>query len=268
MWQFAATIGGEAALSAVALYFSYKQFPAAHKWVWNAAVARDMLQQSYPLLLSSVSIIVYMKSSQLIIDNLIGSASVGIYSSAQLISELWHFLPLTIVTSVAPVIARKKVESATAYNNALQNVFSLMWLLSISISTTVAFCSGIIVTLLFGEAYRMSSLILSIHIFTLVPVCIGVAQSLWLINENRSVLALYQALAGAFSSIGLNLLLISKFGIVGGAIATVVSQFIQAFAMSAWLAPSLFRIQTRSFFALLSRGRQAALFIQSHLGNK
>lgn len=268
LWLFAAAVGGEAALSAIALYFSYKRFPAVRAWVWNAVVARNMLQQSYPLLLSSLSIIVYMKSSQLIIENLIDSASVGIYASAQLLSELWYFLPLTIVTSVAPVIARKKAESATEYNNALQNVFSLMWLVSISISIVVAVCSGIIVTLLFGEAYRRSAWILSIHIFTLIPVSIGVTQSLWLINENRSSLALYQALAGAISSIGLNWLLISRYGIVGGAIATVMSQFIQAFAVSAWLAPSLFRIQTRSFLALLSRGRQAALFIQSHLANK
>ncbi len=268
LWLFAAAVGGEAALSAIALYFSYKRFPAAHNWVWNAAVARNMMQQSYPLLLSSVSIIVYMKSSQLIIDNIIDSASVGIYSSAQLLSELWYFLPLTIVTSVAPVIARKKAESATAYNNALQNVFSLMWLLSISISSVVAICSGIIVTLLFGEAYRESAWILSIHIFTLVPVSIGLTQSLWLINENRSSLALYQALAGAISSIGLNLLLISKYGVIGGAIATVASQCIQAFAVSAWLAPSLFRIQTRSLLALLVSGRQAALFIRSHLASK
>ena len=253
LWLFAAAFGGETALSAIALYISYEKYPVLRKWVWNGAVARKMLQQSYPLLLSGMSIIIYMKSSQLIINELLDSASVGIYSSAQLLSELWYFLPMTIVASVAPVIARKKAESEMAYTSAFMNVFGLMWLISISISVVIALSSGLVVTTLFGEAYRSSASILSIHIFTLIPVCIGVTQSLWLINENKTSLALYQALAGAVSSIGLNFLLISQYGIIGGAIATVVSQFIQAFAVNALLAPALFRIQVRSLIVIIPK---------------
>jgi len=253
LWLFAAAIGGETALSAVALYISYKKYPVSRRWAWNTVVAREMLHQSYPLLLSGMSIIIYMKSSQLIINALEGSVAVGIYSSAQLLSELWYFLPMTIVASVAPVIARKKSESEMVYTAALQNVFGLMWLISLSISVVIAVSSGLIVKVLFGDAYSGAAVILSIHIFSLIPVCIGVTQSLWLINENKSFLALYQALAGAISSIGLNFLLISKYGIVGGAIATVVSQFIQAFLVNALLAPSLFRIQVKSLIELMSQ---------------
>lgn len=254
LWLFAAAIGGETALSAIALYISYKKCPVQNRWTWNAVVARRMLRQSFPLMLSGLSIIVYMKSSQLIINELVDSASVGIYASAQLLSELWYFIPMTIMASVAPVIARKKAESEIAYTLALQKVFALMWLISIFISLVIAACSGLIVTILFGDAYLSSATILSVHIFTLIPVCIGVAQSLWLINENKSTLALVQAMVGAIASIGLNLLLISKYGIVGGAVATVMAQFIQAFAVNAFLAPELFRIQTQpitSFVAII-----------------
>ncbi len=255
LWLFAAAFGGETVLSAIALHMSYRKHPVLTRWAWNVALARKMLHQSYPLLLSGMSIIVYMKSSQLIIKALVDSASVGIYSSAQLLSELWYFLPMTIVASVAPVIARKKAESEVAYTSALQNVFGLMWLIAICISIAVSVSSGLIVTTLFGEAYRDSASILSIHIFTLIPVCIGITQSLWLINENKSSLALYQALAGAIFSIGLNFLLISQYGIIGGAVATVVSQFIQAFAVNAFLAPALFELQVKSLFALSSKIR-------------
>lgn len=245
LWLFAGAIGGETALSAIALYISYKKYPVKNHWTWNAVAARKMLRQSFPLMLSGLSIIVYMKSSQLIINELVDSASVGIYASAQLLSELWYFLPMTIVASVAPVIARKKLESEIAYTCALQKVFALMWLISISIAIVIAASSGLIVSILFGEAYRSSATILSIHIFTLIPVCIGVTQSLWLINENKTTLALLQALVGAAVSIALNLLLISKYGIVGGAVATVMAQFIQAFVVNAFLAPELFRMQTQ-----------------------
>ncbi len=253
LWYFAAASGGEAALSAILLYISYKKYPVLKTWAWNIDVALSMLRQSWPLLLSSVSIIIYMKSSQLIINEVVDSASVGIYSIAQSLSELWYFLPTALCASVAPVIARKKAESELAYNVALQNLFSLMWIFSITISIVIAFFSELIVTSIFGPAYLSSAAILSIHIFTLIPVCIGVTQSLWLINENKSYLALYQAIVGAIFSIGLNILFISKFGTIGAAIATVVSQFIQAFAVNALLAPALFRIQTISLIANIYR---------------
>lgn len=264
LWLFAAAIGGETALSAIALYISYKKFPVIKSWTWDSSLAMKMLRQSFPLLLSGISIIVYMKSSQLIINELVDSTAVGIYATAQTLSELWYFLPLTLVTSVAPILARKKIESEKSYNDALQNVFGMMWFISIFISVGIMICSEFIVIMLYGEAYRSAAFVLSIHIFTLIPVCVGVAQTLWLINENKSSLVLYQAIAGAISSLGLNFILISKYGIAGAAFATVMSQFIQAFAVNALIAPALFRLQVNSFFILLSKSRKVISFIMRY----
>lgn len=261
LWAFAAAQGIETVVSAIALYIAYKKYSVFEKWEWSLVVAKKMLRQSWPLLLSSLLIIIYMRSSQLFIKEFVDSSSVGIYSAAQVLSELWYFLPMTITASVAPVIARKKAEGEIVYIKALQHLFSMMWLISILISVSIALLSGYLVTALYGEAYRSSANILSIHIFTLIPVCFGVAQSIWLINENRSSLAIYQALAGAVSSVGLNFILIPNYGIIGAAIATVVSQFIQAFAVNALFAPQVLRIQARALVVLVSTIWQTILHI-------
>ena len=268
LWLFAASIGGETVLTAIALYFSYKKYPVLKTWKWDSVVAKEMLSRSFPLLLSSLSIIIYMKSSQLIINELLDSTAVGIYATAQTISELWYFLPMTLATSVAPMLARKKLDSEHAYMTALKNVFGLMWIISIAIAIGISFLSGLIVAILFGEAYRSSALILSIHIFSLIPVCIGVTQSLWLINENKSYIALYQAIAGAISSLGLNYLLISEYGVIGGAYATVISQFIQAFAINALIAPTLFKLQVNSLLILPSTISKAIYLISNKMNSR
>ena len=255
LWLFAVAIGGETILSATALYFAYKNYPTLKKWIWDFNAAKKMMHQSFPFLLSGMSIIIYMKSSQIIINEMAGSVAVGIYSTAQMLSELWYFLPMTLVVSFGPVIARKKIQSEAVYQNALINIFGIMWVASILISTLISLSSTFIVLTLFGEAYRASALILSIHVFTLIPVCIGVMQSLWLINENKSLLALYQALAGAVSSVGLNLILVSKYGIIGAAIATVISQFIQAFLVIAILSPQLLYLQVKSLYLVAEKAR-------------
>jgi PST family polysaccharide transporter len=268
LWLFAAAIGGETALSAIGLYISYKKYPVIKSWVWDSSLAKKMLRESFPLLISGISIIIYMKSSQLIINERLGSTAVGIYATAQMLSELWYFLPLTLAISVAPILARKKTESEKSYNNALQNIFVLMWFISISISVGISIFSELIVTILFGEEYLTAASVLSIHIFTLIPVCIGVTQSLWLINENKSYLALYQSMAGAISSLGLNVFLISKYGIEGGAFATIISQIIQAFVVNAFIAPALFRLQVSSLFMLISKSGDAILFIMGRAGKR
>jgi Na+-driven multidrug efflux pump len=44
----------------------------------------------------------------------------------------------------------------------------------------------------------------------------------------------------------MNALLTTRYGANGAAVATVVSQFVQAFLANALLAPDLFRLQCRS----------------------
>lgn len=246
LWAFAAGQSIELAISALALSFSYRRFRVQRPWLWKASTAKVLLSQSFPLLLAGLSIVVYMKSSQLFISQLLDARALGLYSTAQVLSELWYFLPMTIATSVAPAIARRKLASQAEYTAAMQSILGFMWFLSIGLATLICINASLIVTLLFGKAYEGSAAVLSIHVFTLIPVSIGVVQSLWLVNEDKGRIAIYQALAGAASSLLMNYLLIPKFGIVGGAMAILLSQFIQAFAVNVLFAPDLFKLQFRS----------------------
>ena len=246
LWAFAAAQSIELAASATALHFSYQHFKVKQLWRWHASTAEMLIRQSFPFLVSGLSIVVYMKSSQLIIGQLLDKRALGLYSTAQVLSELWYFLPMTIATSVAPAIARRKLTSEFAYNNAMQQTFGFMWILSIVVSTLICLNSSLIIALLYGKAYEGAATVLAVHTFTFIPVSIGVIQSLWLVNENRGRITIYQALVGAASSLSLNYLLIPKFGILGGAVAILASQIIQAFAVNLVFAPKLFALQFRS----------------------
>jgi PST family polysaccharide transporter len=171
--------------------------------------------ESLPLLISGMSIIVYMRSGPLFISQLLDQRSLGLYSTAQVLSELWYFLPMTIATSIAPAIARRRRASAEEYTAAVQRVFAFMWMLSIAVATVICLNASTIITLLYGKAYEDAAAVLAIYIYTLIPVSIGVIQSLWLVNENRGRITIYQALGGAAASLSLNYLLIPSFGIVG-----------------------------------------------------
>lgn len=243
---FAGANAIETGLAAVALTFAYRRFHTQVPWHWDGSTARALLQQSWPLLLSGVAILLYMRVSVVILREFADDAAVGIYTVGATLSEMWYFIPMAMASSIAPIISRKRVEGGDAYKRALFKTFAGMWGLSIVVASVNALTARYWVEILYGHQYRDSAGIFALHSLTFVPVCLGVAQSIWLINEGRSRLALYQAVAGAVVALGLNLLLTPRFGAHGAAASTVISQFVQAFLVNAALAPDLFRLQVRS----------------------
>lgn len=262
LFLFASAMSLELAISALALYTTYRKYPTKKKWLWKSSITKEMLKRSFPLLVAAVSVILYMKSSQLIIHSLLSNESVGVFAPAQMLSEIWYFIPVAIVTSVAPAIARKKILSEIEYEKSLQILFSIMWIISILIALIVCIFSQYIINIILGESYKGSAIILSIYIFTLVPVCIGLAQSLWFINENKQYLLLYQSLSSAMISVVLNILLIAKYGIIGGVIAILLTQLIQTFIIGSILSPRLFILKIESLFLIIKYIRR-----KTHLPN-
>jgi PST family polysaccharide transporter len=204
--------------------------------------AKSLFKDSWPLLLSGISITIYMKIDQIMLAHMIGDEAVGIFSAAVRISEVWYFIPMMIVASTFPAILESKKRSEKQYYARLQKLYDLMVVISLVVMLPMAFLSTHIVILLFGEAYRGAGIVLSIHIWGLIFVSLGLASSAYFTAENRQVLILQRTVTGAIFNVTLNLLLIPNFGGVGAAFATVASQ-----AVSTLLFDSL-QIATRRMF--------------------
>ncbi len=236
----------EAALALFALSIAYRLLRTSTRWRWSTSVAIELLKQAWPLLISGLSILLYMRISVIFLRESAGNSAVGIYTVGVTLSELWYFIPMALATSLAPYISRKRIEGGEDYKRVIYKAFSIMWILSFTVVTFNVLTAKYWVALLYGEQYKISAEIFALHAFTFVPVCLGVMQSIWMINEGRSKLALYQAISGAIVALSLNFILTPTHGAYGAAAATVVSQFVQAFLVNAFLAPDLFLLQVRS----------------------
>jgi PST family polysaccharide transporter len=209
--------------------------------------AKSLLKDSWPLLLSSISITIYMQIDQIMLGHMIGDEAVGIYSAALRISAVWYFIPMAIVASTFPAILESKKRSEKQYYARLQKLFDLMVVISVGLALPTTFLSTSIVTLLFGEAYRDAGIILSIHIWAAVFVFLGVASSQWIIAEGRQVLSLQRSVIGAFVNVALNLWLIPVYGAVGAALATIIS-----YSVAAFFADVIYK-ETRKIFSMKVR---------------
>jgi O-antigen/teichoic acid export membrane protein len=196
----------------------------------SLARTKSLLSASWPLLLSGMTIMIYMKIDQIMLGQMLGDEAVGIFSAATRISEIWYFVPMAVVASVFPAILEAKKQSEELYYARLQRLYDLMVFLAVAVALPMTFLATPIVIMLFGEAYRAAGSVLAIHIWAAVFVFLGVASGQWLLAENRQSLSLQRSAIGMLINVSLNYVLIPNFGPMGAASATVFSQ-----AVAAWL---------------------------------
>ena len=217
----------EATMVAVILLLVFTQRgPSITRLQASLGRAKTLLNDSWPLLLSEIAIMFYMKIDQIMLGQIAGNEAVGVYSAATRISEVWYFIIPIVLTSVFPTLAKLHSNKSLELSQRWVQAYRLMFWLSVSVAVTLTFAAKFIVSFLFGEVYSAASIVLTIHVWAGINVAIGSVWSKWLLLENKLIIGLYGQLAGAIINVGLNLLLIPEFGVVGAALATLGSYWI------------------------------------------
>jgi len=207
-----------------------------------------LLGESWPLAVSSVSIIVFMKIGIFLVGNKLGYKAVGIYSVGVNLAEMSYMFPTLLLTSFAPVIAKAKEKGEKDYKNEIKSFFRVMYIGSVVCALCIGALGYAAIPYIYGSEYIQSKDVFIIHIFTLIPVALGCAQSAWLINERRTKIALYQALSGAVLTIFLSVIFIDKYGIIGAAIAILVAQVFQSLLVNFFFCRPLFILTWKTIF--------------------
>ena len=192
-------------------------------WKFDKKIAISLLGDSWPLMLSSMAIGLYLKIDQVMIKNMLGNEQSGIYAVAVKISEVWYFIPTMICSSIFPAILNAKKISVELYQSRLSKLYKLMFWIAFFIALPISIFSKNIIFLIFGSEYIKAAMSLSIYVWAGVGVSLGVAMSYYLLTENYNRISMTVAIIGAVINILLNLILIPRIGITGAAISTFVA---------------------------------------------
>lgn len=181
---------------------------------------------------------VYMRIDQIMIKEMLGVKHVGLYSAAVGLSESWYFVSAIIASSLFPAILNAKKKSEELYLLRLRQLYNLMAQIALIVAILMTFLSRFIITLLYGNAFEGAS-----GVF----VALGAVRGKWLVSENLQIMSAKTMLFGALINILLNYFLIPKYGIMGSAIATVIS-----YVFAVYISLFFYK-NTREHFYLLSR---------------
>jgi O-antigen/teichoic acid export membrane protein len=199
---------------------------AREQYQWNApsmAWVKDLWGQSWPLLLANLSILIYMKVDQLLLEGMTNATQLGEYVAATRLSELWYALPMTAASALLPALVLQRKEDPLGYRRSVQHWIKVSLWVSAGLSVIVTFLAEPLSHLLFGNAYPETGKVLQIHIWSGVPVFLCIVFTQHLIIEGRYAQTLYASLIGIAVNVGLNLWWIPLYGAIGAALATVIS---------------------------------------------
>jgi len=229
---FAYTIALESFLFAIGLVVVYKiQVVGKHRWNFSFVLSKKLLKDSLPLLLAGVVVAIYMRIDQIMIKNMLDNSQAGYYSAAVKLCELWYFIPMALSNSVFPAIVNAKKTSEKNYRLRMQRFYDIMSWLSIGVSIPLTIFAPQIINLLYGAKFISAFPVLQIYIWSSVATFLGVASSQYLVTENLTKISFYRTFGGMIVNVLLNLILIPKIGIIGSALATLISYSVATFSL-------------------------------------
>ena len=217
------------ALLFLSMFARLRGFHFLGSFSWSVAGA--LLKSAWPMVLTAVAALIYMRIDQVMIRNMLGLHEVGIYSAAAKIYESWIVLPYIISVSLLPAIVKLKQGSVADYQRRLTQLFRLVIWMSVLVAIVVSIVSEPLMVIAFGEAYRESASVVSIVMWTSIFASMGAISARYFnVERMEKKIALRTAVA-ALMNVGLNFVLIPRYGINGAAVATLLCVFFSNYLM-------------------------------------
>jgi len=198
-------------------------------WRIQADRVRALTREGLPLALSSMVVILYMRIDQVMLGEMLNDKAVGMYTAAMRISEIFYFIPNVLVMSLAPALVQARESGESVYLARVRQMFSSIAIAAILIAIPMSMLAGPLIALILGPDFISAAPVLQVHIWALLFVALGIASAQYLLLEGQNNISLQRTAMGAVVNVGLNLLWIPRYGIIGAAWASLIAYGVATF---------------------------------------
>ncbi len=175
---------------------------------------------------------IYAQMDKIMLGQMLDTYTVGLYSVGIYICSLWNFIPESVIASLRPEIMKAKKSNEDLYQKKLKQMYALIIWISIFYALFVCLFSKYIILILYGKDFLGAKAPLMIAVWYCGFSLMGSARDVWIICEGHQKYSKWFALIGAITNLVLNLLLIPKIGMIGAAIATLITQIMTGFGVT------------------------------------
>lgn len=193
-------------------------------------LVKPLLATVWPLVLSAVAIVLYMRIDQIFIAKMLGEHHLGVYAAATRLYEGCVMIFAVFAAAILPMLVKFKSEGREIYEAALLKLFKIGFWGGVLVSVLLWFLSDYLIYYLFGPAYSEASEVLSVLALSISFATLGSLTARYLLLEGWGRKIAVRTLVALLVNVVLNLILIPSYGLVGAAVATlsciVISNFL------------------------------------------
>lgn len=242
------------ALFACYLYFG-KGLSLSH--MSSLVPYKRLFDASWPLLVSGLAVILYMRIDQPMLLWLSGAETVGLYSSAANLADAVSFIPVMMSTVFLPRLMALQAKDVPLFEQRFERLLGIGAGLGYVAMIGGVALGPVVVQTLYGPAYKDAGLLVQILFISAPFVFLGVIQASYVLANNLQKRVLVITVFAIGLNVALNIYLIPILGAVGAAITTVM-----AHALGGVFGNLLFR-ETRVLFRLQMRALNPMRALQS-----
>lgn len=208
---------------AVVLFTAYKRNDGP-RLSFSLKKARELLLSSYNYILSGMMVAIYGQTDKLMLKMMIDETSVGYYSLASTINNMWVFVLAAIINSIYPTIIQYSGTDKKKFEKKNRQLYAIVIYVSIFVAVCFMMFGKLIIRILYGEAYLPAVEPLKIVCWYTIFSYLGVARDAWVVSTNNQKYLKYICGGAAVSNVVLNCLLIPMWGASGAALASLLTQ--------------------------------------------
>lgn len=246
---------------------------AVIKLAWDFSLWKEIFYKSWPLALTIVLNLVYLRADTLILSIFKSSEEVGFYGMPYKIIDVLATIPFMFAGLILPIITAAWLENKKDYfKKILQKSVDFMIIMAVPIVIGLQFVSKEIIVLIAGPEFVPSGLILQILIFSVAAVFIGVmfSHAVIALDKQKKMIGFYAFTS--LSSLIAYFILIPKYSYFGAAGVTIYSELMIVF-FSAYCVfkYSGFRLNLINLLKTLGAGAIMTIFllvINGYTGSK
>jgi polysaccharide transporter, PST family len=214
----------EVALIAVAIH--HKGF-LARPWRVLPAEAKNYLLYGFPIAMSTLAVGIYHRIDQVMLHKMVSDQVLGNYVAAVRLTEFVNLVPIAVMASLFPILSQT-ARDEDRFRHYLRLSFRALMAIAFGLCTVIGLFAVPIVRLLYGTKFAAAGPLLAVLIWSEVPVFFGVVIANGLIAKNLQNYLPLSTGFGAVANVVLNLYLIPRWGAMGSAWATNVSELLAA----------------------------------------
>ncbi len=192
------------------------------------ALWKRFLLQSSPFWLTGIFMAVYFRIDTVMLGIMRGYAETGIYNAAYRLLDALYIIPGALVPVLYPVMSRLHITGRKLLEEVYRRAFSYLLIIALPMAVGATFLAERIMAFVYSGKFsadvHSAAIGLQIIIWAEVFIFLSAISGHLLNSINRQVVFTITAAAAAGANVLLNLYFISRWGYIGAASTTVMTE--------------------------------------------